>query len=676
MRITRPALRIAGLVAFAALFAAVILERPLAVHAQVQPGTPGAAETIKARYTKHEFQIPMRDGVKLFTSVYVPKDTDKPYPILLQRTPYSVGPYGPDAYRRNLGPSDLFLNDGYIVAYQDVRGRFMSEGEWVEMRPQKDVKHGSSDIDESSDTYDTIDWLLKNVPNNNGRVGIWGISYPGFYAAAGIIDAHPALKAASPQAPIGDLFMGDDSYHNGAFMLAANMGFYVGFLPRVGGPSQPPERAEVNFGTPDGYDFYLRLGSLMNSSRYFTPPNPYWNDNLAHTTYDDFWKSRALVPHVKKVTPAVLMVGGWFDAEDLSGPLALFRQIEKTTPGAANTLVMGPWPHGGWARSNGDRLGNLRFDANTSAYFREKIEFPFFAHYLKDAPLEALPKAYVFETGANAWHRYDVWPPAAAQPKAFYFREQGRLLAEAPGAAATAAATAGATAMATANGSASAAFDQYVSDPNHPVPYLGYTAFDMTRDYMTEDQRFAATRPDVLVYETDPLDADVHIAGPIKVDLHVSTSTTDADWVVKVIDVYPGDYPSPAPAAPGVAGAAGPAPSNTVKMGGYQQLVRGEPFRGKFRRSFEKPEPFTPNTPAEITFQMADVAHTFRKGHRMMVQVQSSWFPLVDRNPQTFVEIPKAAPSDYQTATIRVYRSRQLPSSITLLVLSGTAGTK
>jgi uncharacterized protein len=627
----------------------------LGLAAQNQNAVSKTAEEIRAHYTKHEFQVPMRDGVKLFTSVYVPKDTSKPYPILLQRTPYGVAPYGADQYRKNLGPSDLFINDGYIVAYQDVRGRYMSEGEWIEMRPQKDAKHGTADVDESSDTYDTIDWLLKNVPNNNGRVGIWGISYPGFYAAAGIVDAHPALKAASPQAPIGDLYMGDDSYHNGAFMLAANMGFYTGFRPRVGGPQPAKEWPEVNFGTPDGYDFYLRLGALTNSARYFTPANPYWSDNLAHTTYDEFWKSRALVPHLQKVTPAVLTVGGWFDAEDLAGPLAIFRQIEKSSPGATNMLVMGPWPHGGWARSTGDRLGNLRFDGNTSAYFREKIEFPFFAHYLKDAPLDPLPKAYVFETGSNSWHRYDTWPPAGAQAKTFYFREQGQLLADAPTAAAEAA-------------------DEYVSDPNHPVPYLGYTALDMTRDYMTEDQRFAATRQDVLVYETDPLDADVHIAGPIKVDLHVSTSTTDADWVVKLIDVYPGEYPNPTHEN-GNQGNQGPQPSNAVKMGGYQQLVRGDPFRGKFRHSFEKPEPFVPNKPSEIAFQMADVAHTFRKGHRLMVQVQSSWFPLIDRNPQTFVEIPKAQPSDFQKATIRVYRSKPMPSSITVLVLNGAAGT-
>jgi len=659
------------LLAVSALIAAPYLTHSLTLSAQNAVSNP--VEAIKARYTKHEFQIPMRDGIKLFTSVYVPKDSSQPYPILLQRTPYSVAPYGVDQYRRSVGPSDLFANDGFIVAYQDVRGRFMSEGEWMEMRPQRDVKRGPADIDESSDTYDTIDWLVKNVPNNNGRVGIWGISYPGFYAAAGIVDAHPALKAASPQAPIGDLFMGDDSYHNGAFMLAANLGFYTGFAPRAGGPhaSGGPD-FNFNFGTPDGYDFYLRLGSIANSERYFNPPNPYWSDNIAHATYDEFWKSRSLVPHLKNIKPAVMTVGGWFDAEDLAGPLAIYRQIEKSSPGATNTLVMGPWAHGGWARGAGDRLGNLRFASNTSEFFREKIEFPFFSHYLKDKPLEPPPEAYTFETGVNAWRRSESWPPANAQPKAFYFHESGRLAAEAPH---------------DASGGASygaVPFDEYVSDPNRPVPYLGYVAMGMTRDYMTEDQRFAASRPDVLVYETEPLDRDVRVAGPIKVNLHVSTSTTDADWVVKVIDVYPGDYPTPAPDATGAAGAGGaasgapppPPPANAVKLGGYEQLVRGEPFRGKFRHSFEKPEPFVSNQPSEITFQMADVSHTFRKGHRLMVQVQSSWFPLIDRNPQKFVEIPKATPADFQKATIRVYRSRQLPSSITLLVLDGAAGTK
>jgi putative CocE/NonD family hydrolase len=640
-------------------------------QAQTGAGAPNPAETIRARYTKFEYQIPMRDGVKLFTAVYVPKDAPKDkdvtkdgvkgWPIMLSRTPYSVAPYGIDSYRAGLGPSDLFSKDGFIFAYQDVRGRYMSEGEWLEMTPHRAVKKGPKDVDESTDTYDTIDWLIKNIPNNNGRAGLYGTSYPGFYAAAGIIDAHPALKAASPQAPIADLFMGDDSYHNGAFMLAANFGFYTGFYPREGGPSLPDDRDRFDFGTPDGYDFYLRLGPLANAdAKAFKGKNPYWTANITNTTYNEFWKSRSILPHLKNISPAVMTVGGWFDAEDLAGPLNVYRTIEKNQASSnarPNMIVMGPWPHGGWARSEGDRLGNVTFATPTSAFYREKIEFPFFAFHLKDRPLDApMPEAYVFETGINRWRREESWPPKEATPTTFYLRAGGALSTDAP---------------------ADAGFDEFVSDPNRPVPYVGHTVMGMQRDYMTEDQRFAATRPDVLVYETEPLESDVTIAGPIKVDLQVATSGTDADWVVKVVDVYPGDYPANAPAGGG-AGAGGGAPAgppaaNAVKMGSYQQLVRGEPFRGKFRNSFEKPEPFTPNQAAKVAFEMPDVYHTFRRGHRIMIHVQSSWFPLIDRNPQTFTDIPRAKASDFQKATHRVHRSRQLPSSVTLLTVTRRA---
>jgi putative CocE/NonD family hydrolase len=663
------------------------------LHAQGQ--APSGADAIRARYTKYEYQIPMRDGVKLFTAVYVPKDVTKDaakdapkdaakaepkkedgakgWPIMLTRTPYSVAPYGIDSYRAGLGPSELFSRDGFIFAYQDVRGRYMSEGDWLEMTPHRAVKSGPKDVDESTDTYDTIDWLIKNIPNNNGRVGLYGTSYPGFYAAAGIIDAHPALKAASPQAPIADLFMGDDSYHNGAFMLAANFGFYSGFYPREGGPSVPQDRSRFEFGTPDGYDFYLRLGPLANAdAKYFKGKNPYWSANLEHTTYNHFWKSRSILPHLKNITPAIMTVGGWFDAEDLAGPLNVYRAIEKhqaaANGGAAartaggsrpNTIVMGPWAHGGWGRGDGDRLGNVSFATPTSVFYREKIEFPFFAFHLKDRPLDApMPEAYVFETGVNRWRREESWPPKDAVATTFYLRADGKLSADAP---------------------SDKGFDEFVSDPNKPVPYLGHTVLGMQRDYMTEDQRFAATRPDVLVYETEPLEADVTIAGPIKVDLQVATTGTDADWVVKVIDVYPGDYPATAPSAGAGAGGAGggapagPPAANAVKMGGYQQLVRGEPFRGKFRNSFEKPEPFTPNHAAKVGFEMPDVYHTFRRGHRIMIHVQSSWFPLIDRNPQTFVDIPRATAADFRKATHRVHRSRQLPSSVTLLTVTRRA---
>ena len=604
---------------------------------------------VQDHYTKYEYQIPMRDGARLFTSVYVPKDRSQTYPIMLCRTPYSVSPYGVDLYKSSLGPSDLFTREGFIFAYQDVRGRYMSEGEWEEVRPYKPAKKGPQDIDESSDTYDTIDWLVKKLPGNNGKVGMWGISDPGFYVAAGIIDAHPALKAASPQAPIGDYFLGDDSFHNGAFFLAANFSFYANFPPRNGGPAPPPEDLPFDYGTPDGYDFFLRLGPLSNVNRlYFKGENPYWNMNMDHTRYDEFWQSRAIVRNLKDISPAILTVGGWFDAEDLSGPLKVFREIALNSPSTVNLLVMGPWSHGSWSRGDGDRLGNLNFDVNTGAFYREKIEFPFFLRYLKDREDPKLPKAYMFATGTNEWRRFDAWPPADARSRAYYLGAGGRLSADPP------------------QETSADAFDEYVSDPNKPVPYLGYPATGMTRDYMTEDQRFAASRTDVLVYQTDPLSEDITAAGPVTASLEVSTTATDSDWVVKLIDVYPGDFPSATSAAVPPQGL--PAASR-VKMGAYQQLVRGEPFRGKFRNSFEKPEPFQPGKIARIEFVMPDICHTFRKGHRVMVQIQSSWFPLVDRNPQKFMDIPSATEADFQKATQRVYRSREFSSSISFPAL-------
>jgi putative CocE/NonD family hydrolase len=615
-------------------------------------------DAVRTSYVKRELQIAMRDGVKLFTTVYAPTDTSTPWPIMLQRTPYSVAPYGADKYPGAIGPSSLFQADKFIFVYQDVRGRFMSEGEWAEMRPHLATRRTARDIDESTDTYDTIEWLVKNLPGNNGRVGMWGISYPGFYVAAALPGAHPALVAASPQAPIADLYMGDDAYHNGAFMLAANFGFYIGFRPRVGGPAPRAEGRRFDYGTPDGYDYFLRMGSLADSRARLGADNPYWDAMIDHPVYDDFWKPRSIVPHLKAIAPAVLTVGGWFDAEDLAGPLAIYRAIERNSPGAVNTLVMGPWPHGGWARGDAERLGNLEWGAKTGPWFREQIEFPFFAHHLKGRPMEPLAEASVFVTGRNEWRRHDAWPPRDAQRRTFYFADRGGLEASAP----TSEAAAGA-----ASKTEALAFDEYVSDPNRPVPYLGYTAMGMRRDYMTEDQRFASTRPDVLVYETAPLDADLTIVGPVGVSLHVSTSGTDADWVVKVIDAYPGDYGAAGAEAP--RGGDATRPAKAVRMGGYQQLVRGEPFRGRFRHSFEKPEPFVPGRPDTVAFTMPDVYHVFRKGHRLMVQVQSSWFPLVDRNPQTFVHIPTARPADFVRQTHRVYRDPAHPSRIELQIL-------
>jgi len=601
-------------------------------------------EYTRSHYTKFDYRIPMRDGVRLFTSVYVPKDPAQKYPILMQRTPYSVAPYGIDNYRPTLGPSDMFTKEAFIFVYQDVRGRYLSEGTFVDVPVHQTHFSGPRDSDESTDTWDTIDWLVKNVPNNNGRVGIWGISYPGFYAAYSLIGSHPALKAVSPQAPMGDVGNGDDAYHNGAFYLAANFGFYTGFKPRGPEPERPARAVPFDYGTSDQYDFYLRMGPLANANeKYLKNENVYWNDLLVHDTYDEYWQSRAQSPHMRNTTPAVMFVGGWFDAEDLSGPLKLFRAVKATGPQAPDTLVMGPWPHGGWSRGDGEKLGNLDFASQTGLFYREHIEFPFFMQNLKgkgdglkasaDAPV---PEAYVFETGTNQWARFDAWPPQNAADTSLYLDAGGKLSFSLPTAA---------------------GFDEYVSDPARPVPVTGEIGQGMAGDYMTYDQRFAAQRPDVLTYQTEPLDHDVTIAGPVSPSLRVSTTGTDSDFIVKLIDVYPGDYPDPTPNSKG------------IHMGGYQQMVRGEPFRGKFRDSFSKPEPFTPGKTAKIEYIMPDICHTFRPGHRIMVQIQSSWFPLTDRNPQQFMTIPRAKASDFHKATERVYRGGVEASSVRVKIL-------
>jgi putative CocE/NonD family hydrolase len=601
------------------------------------------SEYTREHFTKYEHRIAMRDGARLFTAVYVPKTCEEPYPILLKRTPYSVSPYGADQYPSSLGPSEHAMKEGFIFALQDVRGRFMSEGAWVEVRPHNPDK-GPTDTDESTDTWDTIEWLVENVPCNNGKVGMWGVSYPGFYVSAGMIGAHPALKAASPQAPVTDYYLGDDSFHNGAFMLAANFRFYSFFKPRPGPPETPPKyRERRDFGTEDGYKFFMDLGPLWEGAeREGMNENPYWRLNLEHTTYDEFWKARSIWRHFEDIGPAVLTVGGWYDAEDPMGPFHTYRTIKKESAETSNHLVMGPWTHGGWAWGEGRRVGNVDFGQPTAEYYREHIELPFFVHYLKDRTIRELPAVSMFEVGTNRWREFATWPPDSVKAHTLYLGAEESLVTEAP--------------------SEHDAYDQYVSDPDRPVPYVGHIQMGMQRDYMTEDQRFASQRPDVLVYQTPVLEEDLTVLGPIGVKLHVSTSGTDSDFVVKVIDVYPDDYPTPEWKGEGRR------PVNYVRMGGYQQLVRGEPFRGKFRRSFSEPVPFEPNEPDVISFEMPDVAHTFRSGHRLMIQIQSSWFPLVDRNPQTFVDIPHAEAEDFKPATQRVFRSAERPSSITLLV--------
>jgi uncharacterized protein len=612
---------------------ALVLHRPSARGQTPETNAGWMAEN----YTKYEYRIPMRDAVRLFTRIYVPKDEAKAWPILLTRTPYALKPYGADNYTNSSGSFATLARDQFILVTQDVRGRYGSEGEYEHVRPFHPGKRGK-ETDESSDAFDTIDWLVKNIPNNNGKVGMFGISYPGFYTSMGMIDSHPALKAASPQAPISDWFIGDDLHHNGAWFLSQNFSFFYQFAQRLEDPLHESARP-FNFLTPDGYDFFLRMGPLGNSDTLLMKGrSPEWTEFLRHSTYDAYWQERNIRPHLKNIHCAVMTVGGWYDAEDLFGALETYRWTERQNPGIANTLVMGPWSHGSWSRGDGEKLGEIDFHSKTSEYYREKIELPFFRHYLKGDTNYNGAEAQVFETGTDRWRRFDAWPPKGTALRSLYLGAGGSLGFDRPMAGAE-------------------AFDEFLSDPAKPVPFTMETSTGYPASYPLEDQRFAAERPDVLVYETEPLEEDLTIAGPIKASLYVSTTGSDADWVVKVVDVYGGDFPDP-----------NPNPAH-IRMGGYEQLVRGDVFRGKFRESFEKPEPFEPGKMASIQFTMPDVLHTFRRGHRVMVQVQSSWFPLVDRNPQTFVDIATAKEGDFRKATHRVYRGANAASSISVEVL-------
>ncbi|MEJ5351121.1 MAG: CocE/NonD family hydrolase [Melioribacteraceae bacterium] len=598
-------------------------------------------EWIKENYSKKEYKIPMRDGIKLFTAVYTPKDTTKDYPILMLRTPYTVSPYGEDNYPQTLGPNEDFAKDGYIFVYQDVRGKFMSEGEYENMRPYIPDKKNNNDIDETTDTYDTIDWLIKNIKHNNGNVGIWGISYPGFYAAMSLIDSHPALKAVSPQAPIADWFIGDDMHHNGALTLSMSFNFFKSF-------DQPRDSLTTKWKTiepydsPDMYTFFLKLGPIKNiNEKFFHNKLPFWNSIMKHGTYDEFWKSRNNLPHFKNVKPAVLIVGGWYDSEDLYGPLNIYKSIEEKNPDNKCHLVMGPWSHGGWARSNGSFFGDFTFPENTSEYYNKNILTPFFKYYLKNEGQLNLPEVITYRTGINEWKFYDEWIPKNSETKFLYLSPNGKLTQEKPS-------------------NKKILFDEFISDPNKPVPYTAkfYDSKQMyLRTYMSEDQRFAASRPDVLVYETEPLEDNITIAGPIYADLYVSTTGTDADWVVKIIDVYPDGEENPEPNP------------NNVEYGGYQRLIRYEIMRGKFRNSYEKPEPFLPNKITEVKIKLNDIDHTFLKGHKIMVQIQSSFFPFFDRNPQKFVDIYSAEEKDFQKAVHKVYFSKDYPSHIKFNVI-------
>ncbi len=587
------------------------------------------SDYIRDHYAKYEYRIPVRDGVMLFTSVYKPYDESKVYPILLQRTPYSVGPYGSDRYPGSLGPTKEFEEAGYIFVFQDVRGCYMSEGEFVNMRPHIPEKISNQDIDESTDTYDTIDWLIYNLDGHNGTVGMWGVSYPGFYCSAGMINSHPALKAVSPQAPIADWFW-DDMHHHGAFTLALSFNFFSTF-----GKSRPEPTTErfdrFDFGTPDGYQFYLDLGPLKNANeKYLNYEIEFWNQFIQHPNYDDFWQSRNILPHLKNISASVMTVGGLFDAEDLYGPLKTYREVEKNNPKIFNMLVMGPWSHGAWVWNDMSSLGDMDFGMNASKWFQERYLFNFFETTLREGKKPDFPEALVFETGANRWCTFAQWPPKNSRTKNIYLRENDALSFEQP------------TAPDTVS-------DAYISDPANPVPYTTEISTGWVKEYMTEDQRFVGNRPDVLVYVSDDIETDMTIAGPLMANLFVSTSGSASDFVVKIIDVYPNNDKSK-PAA--------------------QLLVRGDILRGRFRDSYEFPKSFIPNDITPVSFELQDVLHTFKRGHRIMIQIQSSWFPLFDRNPQTYVDnIFAAADEDFVIVKNRIYRSAEFPSHLQVKIL-------
>jgi uncharacterized protein len=579
-------------------------------------------------YTKIEKMIPMRDGVHLFTAIYVPKRDGK-FPILMERTPYSSGPYGEGNYRSQLGPSKLFSNEDYIYVYQDVRGRYLSEGKFEEMTPHIANKKNKNDVDESSDTYDTIDWLLKNIKNNNGKVGIYGISYPGFYATASLPSAHPALKAVSPQAPVTDEFEGDDAYHRGAFFLMDNYSFINDFdFPR-----KSPWKSYPSFCTQaisNAYDDYLEIGPIKNTNELcFKNTSKIWNEYLDHDTKDAYWQARDIRKHLKNVKPAVLVVGGWFDAEDLFGSLNTYKAIEEKNAKNNNRIIMGPWSHGGWARGSWSSFGTMDFGSNTNEYY-QNLEHDFFNYYLKGTGSFNASKATIFETGSNEWKHYAAWPPRIARPTTWYLENDHKL---------------------SLRKQRGTGLDEYVSDPANPVPYLDTRKGTRDNEYMVADQTFAFARKDVLSYESNVLEHDITLSGPITANLFVSITGTDADFVVKVIDVLPDTATD----------------ADGKDVGRMQRLVRAEVLRGKFRNSFSKPQPFIPNKITEVKYELNDVAHCFKKGHKIMVQIQSSWFPLVDRNPQKFVSIADATESDFQKATIKIYHDAKHPSSLTVL---------
>lgn len=599
---------------------------------------------IRAHYTKKEYSIAMRDGVKLFTAVYMPNDNSEKHPFIMTRTPYSCAPYGEDKINPRFwqGHWSKYLQEGYIFVIQDVRGRWMSEGTFTDVRPFNPNKKKKTDIDEASDTYDAVDWLVKNIPNNNGNVGVFGISYPGFYSTMAALSNHPAVKAVSPQAPVTEWFLGDDFHHNGVFMLGDAFNFYSGFgQPRPKPTTIGPK--EFKYYTSDNYKFYLETGALKNFSALLGDSITFWTELMNHPNYDDWWKARDARRAAKNIKPAILVVGGLFDAEDCYGAWNLYKAIEKQSPATNSRLTMGPWFHGGWSRSNGSYLGNARFGSKTSEYYQDNIELPFFNYYLKHkGNVDKIAEANIFFTGDNAWKSLPAWPPQDITPTPIYLQANGSLDFKMP--------------------QGTDSYSQYTSDPAKPVPYTEDVLSHRTREYMTDDQRFASRRTDVLTFQTGVLTEDLTLAGPISVDLKTAISTTDADFVVKLIDVFPDGFSYDTTVY-------GKGNGKEYLMDGYQMLVRGEIMRGRYRNSFEKPEAFEPGKVTDVKYELPDVAHTFKKGHRLMIQVQSSWFPLADRNPQQFVDIYHCSDSDFIKSDIKVYHQLNNASSVVLPVL-------
>ncbi len=595
-------------------------------------------------YTKLERMIPMRDGIKLFTCIYTPKNSKEKNPILMMRTPYSCAPYGEGRISPRLynGYWKEYLKENYIIVIQDVRGKFMSEGAFEDVRPYIKNKKTKKDIDESTDTYDTADWLLKNIKNNNGKIGIFGISYPGFYATMAAASKHPAIKAVSPQAPVTEWFLGDDFHHNGAFALMDAFSFYYSFgMPRPTPTTSPAPH--FNYPERDNYSFFLNTGPFKNFTVLFKDSIKFWNQITQHPNYDSFWQLRDARQACYDIKSSMLVVGGLFDAEDCYGAWNLYKALKKQSPATKTKLVMGPWVHGGWSRGDGSNLGNIRFGDKTSYYYQKEIEIPFFNYHLKGkGNISSMPEAQVFFTGENTWKNFSNWPPESSSAETFYFQSNGKLNKNKP--------------------QENEAFTTYISDINKPVPYAKDVHLHRTKEYMIDDQRFAWRRPDVISFETNPLEEDVTLAGVVTAILKVAVSGTDADFVVKLIDVFPNDFKYDSTYC---------CKNNypETEMAGYQMLVRGEIMRGRYRKSFENPIPFVPQQTDEVKFDLPDVAHTFKKGHKIMIQIQSSWFPLFDRNPQQFVNIYTCSEKDYINAEVKLYHDRQNSSCIVLPIL-------